>query len=305
MEIPLGIKSDPIENRYTFDWLFALLEELGVRYVQLGSFPELYSLEDDWFAELREKASKRGITIKSCFTTHRDLGGFFSGDAYLERAARRMYERYIQVAAIVGAESIGGNPGSVPRDRPQLKEPGIECYLAHMRELMSVAREAGLKWLAIEPMSCLAEPPTLPEELERMLGALEEHHRRHPDSTVPVYLCSDIGHGYADREGRVVYDNWSLFEAQIPRMAAFHFKNTDERFEAVFGFSAEERRRGIVDLRRLKELIERNERRFPIRPVIGYFETGGPKLGRDYSDPLLRGMIRESINAIQEVFGGS
>jgi sugar phosphate isomerase/epimerase len=172
-----------------------------------------------------------------------------------------------------------------------------------MRELMSVAREAGLKWLSLEPMSCLAEPPTLPEELDRILGALAEHHRRHPDSTVPVYLCSDIGHGYADRKGRVVHDNWSLFEAQIPYMAAFHFKNTDERFDATFGFSEAERRRGIVDLARLKELIDRHADRFPVQPVIGYFETGGPKIGRDYSDPLLREMIAESIRAIQDVFG--
>jgi sugar phosphate isomerase/epimerase len=253
--------------------------------------------------ELREKALRRSVTIKSCFTTHRDLGGFFLADPYRERATRRMYERYIRVAALVGADSIGGNPGSVPRDRPELKERGIERYLAHMRELMGVAREAGLKWLSLEPMSCLAEPPTLPQELDRMLGALGEHHRRHPDSTVPVYLCSDIGHGYADREGRVVYDNWDLFEAQVPRMAAFHFKNTDRRFDATFGFSAGERRRGIVDLVRLKELIDRNADRFPLNPVVGYFETGGPKIGRDYSDPLLRGMIIESIKAIQDVFG--
>jgi hypothetical protein len=58
-----------------------------------------------------------------------------------------------------------------------------------------------------------------------------------------------------------------------------------------------------VDLKRLKEMIDRNAARFPVHPVIGYFETGGPKIGRDYTDPLLRGMIVESIRAIQEVFG--
>ncbi len=59
MHVPLGIKTDPIETRYTFDWLFELLEELGVRFVQLGSFAEIFNLEDGWFAELREKASRR------------------------------------------------------------------------------------------------------------------------------------------------------------------------------------------------------------------------------------------------------
>jgi len=239
MELELGIKSDPIEARYSFEWLFELLEELGVRNVQLGSFPELYTLEDGWFLELREKAARRGI-------------------------AR---------------------------------------YLGQMKELMGVARREGLQWLALEPMSCLAEPPTLPEELDRMLGELAEHHRANPRETVPVYCCADVGHGYADAQRRVVHDNWSLFERQIPFMGAFHFKNTDRSFDATFGFSAEERRRGIVDLERLRDLLERNAGRFPVRPLVGYFETGGPKVGRDYSDRDLARVLRESIRAIQAVFG--
>ena len=303
MELELGIKSDPIEARYSFEWLFELLEELGVRNVQLGSFPELFSLEDGWFLELREKAARRGLAIRSCFTTHRDLGGFFLDDPYRQRATRRMFERYIRVAALLGAESVGGNPGSVPRDRMELKESGIARYLGQMKELMGVACRGGLQWLALEPMSCLAEPPTLPEELDRMLGELAEHHRANPRETVPVYCCADIGHGYCDAERRVVHDNWSLFERQIPFMGAFHFKNTDRSFDATFGFSAEERRRGIVDLERLRDLLERNAGRFPVRPLVGYFETGGPKVGRDYSDRDLARVLRESIRAIQAVFG--
>ena len=36
--------------------------------------------------------------------------------------------------------------------------------------------------------------------------------------------------------------------------------------------------------------------------LTGYLELGGPKLGRDYSDPLLRDELVESIEAIREVF---
>jgi hypothetical protein len=242
MELELGIKSDPIESRYSFEWLFELLQDLGVRNLQLGSFAEIFTLEDGWFLELREKAERRGVRIRSCFTTHRDLGGFFLEDPYRQ-------------------------------------------------------------WLALEPMSCLAEPPTLPEEVERILGELAAHHREHSETTVPVYCCSDIGHGYADAERRVVHDNWSLFERQIPYMGAFHFKNTDRHFDATFGFSAEERARGIVDLERLRALLERQAARFPLRPLVGYYETAGPKVGRDYSDRNLERDLRESLAAIQAVFG--
>jgi hypothetical protein len=101
----------------------------------------------------------------------------------------------------------------------------------------------------------------------------------------------------------VVHDNWSLFERQIPFMGAFHLKNTDRHFDATFGFSEAERARGIVDLQRLRALLERNAGRFPLLPLVGYLETGGPKLGRDYSDRLLERDLRASFEALQAVFG--
>jgi len=302
MRINLGIKSDPIQYRYSYDWLFDLMNELDLQYMQLGSFPELYNLEDGYFLSLKERAAGRGVAIKSCFTSYRELGGFFSGDRYLQQVARRNYERYIHIASLVGADSVGSNPGSVYRDRLETKEEGIRIYLANMKELMVLGRDRGLKFLSIEPMSCLAEPPSLPEELDHMFGILDAHHRRHGGTTVPIYLCADISHGLADRNGRVLHDNWTLFEYQIPYMAEFHFKNTDARFDSTFGFSPKEVPRGIVDLSRLQEIIDRNLGKFPLEQVVGYLELGGPKLGRDYSDHRLRDMLVESVVHIRRYF---
>ena len=303
MRINLGLKSDPINYRYSFDWLFDLMNEIDLRYLQLGSFPELYTLEDGFFQSLRERAERRGVVIKSCFTSYRELGGFFSGDRYLQQAARRNYERYIEIASLVGADSVGSNPGSVYRDRLETKQEGIRIYLENMKELMVLARDRGLKFLSIEPMSCLAEPPALPEELDQMLDTLQLHHRSNPGSTVPVYFCSDISHGVANRQGRILHDNWKLFEYQIPQMAEFHIKNTDSRFDSTLGFSHEEIARGIVDLSKLWQIINMNWNRFPIDEVVGYLEISGPKLGRDYSDYKLREMIVESVSNIRSSFG--
>jgi ribulose-phosphate 3-epimerase len=302
MQISLGIKSDPIHYRYSYDWLFDLMSELDLRHLQLGSFPELYTLEDGFFLLLRERAARRGVVIKSCFTSYRELGGFFSGDRYLQRVARQNYERYIEVASLVGADSVGSNPGSVYRDRLWTKDQGIQIYLDSMKELMALAHDKGLKFLSIEPMSCLSEPPSLPEELDHMLGTLRIHHRSNSDTTVPVYTCADISHGLADGSGRVLHDNWTLFEYQIPFVAEFHIKNTDARFEATFGFSAEELPLGIVNISRLRQIIERNFDKFPLEQVVGYLELSGPKLGRDYSDHLLRDKIVQSIAHIREFF---
>lgn len=302
MKFSLGIKSDPIEYRYTYSWLFSLLNSLEIRYVQLGSFFELYTLEDGFFLELKEEADKYHLRIKSCFTTHRELGGFFSGNLHMEKAARSNYERYIRVASLLGADFIGSNPGTVPRDRLDRKKEGIECYLSHMKELMGIAREKGLKGLTMEPMSSLAEPPTLPEELDYMLGTLNEYHRAHTAATVPVYVCSDISHGYADKNGRVIYDNIQLLRHQIPYLGEFHFKNTDGKFNSTFGFSPEEQSRGIIDLAVIKELISSRQADIPVDHLVGYYETGGPKMGREYSDYELEKELTVSLEALKKVF---
>jgi len=302
LTVELGIKSDPIHGRFSFEWLFDLLKELDVHFVQMGSYPEIYTLEDDFFRKLRRSAEARDVHIKSCFTTLRDLGGFLTGDPYLERAAERIFRRLIRVAALVGADSTGGHGGSVFRDRMTAKGTGIARFLSHMKDLMGLARQEGLGALTIEPMSCLAEHPTLPEEIDRMVEELGAHHRENPRQTVPVYLCPDIGHGYADGRKRIIHDNWGLFEHTIPCMWEFHFKNTDALYDETFGFSPPETERGIVDLVRLRRLLEKNAHRFPVHPVIGYLEIGGPKVGRDYADGQLERMIVDSLERLKAVF---
>ncbi len=300
MKIQLGLKTDPIETRYSFDWLFDLLAEEGVRHVQLGSFYELYFLDDSWFRELRTKAESRGLRIKSVFTAHRELGGFFYGDPRMERAARRGFDRLLEVAALVGADYVGSNPGSVYRDRLAGKSDGIACYLRNLKDLSRRAKQLGLKALTMEPMSCLAEPPSTPAEIAHMCGEMAAYHHAHPRDTVPTWLCGDISHGLCDTERRVVHSNSSFFAAGIAWMCEFHFKNTDQVFGSTFGFGKEENKRGIVDLGVFRTLCDAGN--WPVNDVVGYLEIGGPKTGRDYSDPLLEHELRTSLRALKESF---
>jgi ribulose-phosphate 3-epimerase len=302
MTLLLGVKSDPIENRYTFEWLFDVIKGLGVHHVQMGSSYPTFSAEDGYFLRLRAEAEKRDVRISSVFTTHRELGGFASGDPILQAGARKGWERLIHVASLVGADSAGSNAGIVMRDQPHLRENGIRLFFRTMRDLLGTAKRAGLKALAIEPMSSLWEYPSTPDEVRTVVTELAPFHAANPDTTVPLLLCGDITHGVVDSEGKVIHDNWSLFEQEIPWMWEFHFKNTDGIFNATFGFSGEERERGIVDLSRLKRLIDANAERFPAPLVVGYLELGGPKLGRDYADRHLERMLVDSLQALKAVF---
>ena len=171
-----------------------------------------------------------------------------------------------------------------------------------MKELQHLAKEKGLKAFNIEPMSSLAEPPTTPDEMDYMIGSLNDYHEQHKDSTVPVWLCGDISHGLADEHKQVVYSNTELFEHGIPMMSEFHFKNTDEIFNSTFGFSDAEIKKGIIDLSEIRDICENNKSKWPVEEVVGYLEIGGPKIGRDYSDPMLGEALRTSLRAIKKIF---
>jgi ribulose-phosphate 3-epimerase len=300
MDFHLGIKSDPIEYRYSYEWLFEVMHDAGIRFLQLGSFFELYSVDETYFQELRELAERNNILIKSCFTAHRELGGFFTGNRLLEKAAFNNYLQFIRIASILGAEFIGSNPGAVYRDRMDLKDEGIRCYLENMRLMMSYARQKGLRGLTLEPMSCSAEPPSFPEEIDQMMEELSRFHKSEPDTTVPVYICGDTSHGIADQSGKVAVPHDTLFEHQIPYMAEFHIKNTDTIFHSTFGFTDDEIGKGVVNLDWLAGIIKANAEKFPVKDLVGYLEIGGPKLGRDYTDHKLREMLTGSLINIRK-----
>ncbi len=304
MNLELGIKSDPIEYRFSYSWLFSLMRRNGIRNLQLGSFFELYWLPDDYYIELKEEAAFFNVTIRSLFTAHRELGGFFSGNKYLEKAARKNYERLIEVASILGAEYAGSNPGAVYRDRMHEKPVGLQCYLDNMKELMMYARSLGLGGLTIEPMSCSAEPPSTPDEIEEVMTSLHAFHKKNGEKSCPAYICGDISHGYADRYGKVVHEHSELFQAAIPWMCEFHIKNTDRTYGSTFGFSAAERKQGIIDLHHLSKIISKNHGSWPVENIVGYLEINGPKLGRDYSDYLLEEQLVSSIDYLHTVFSG-
>lgn len=301
ISLELGVKTDPIEYRYSYDWLFKILTDEGVRHLQMGTFFELYQLPDAFFIDLRHRAESHGLCWSSVFTAHRELGGFFYGEPGWEAVARRNYERLIEVAALLGAKSAGSNAGAILRDRMEEKPEGTARYLHHMKELMHYARKRGIDTLTIEPMSCLAEPPTLPEEIHAMAKELVAYHRANPE-TSGVGYCADTAHGYVDADRNEVHSHLALLEPTLPYLHELHLKNTGALFNSTFGFSEEERAQGIIDIAQVRRLLLDNADTLPTNHLIGYLESGGPKLGRDYSDGHLEEGLRLSLHHLKETW---
>ena len=302
MKVSIGIKSDSIQNRYSHEWLMKLMKRLDVPYMQFGAFLELPQVDDGFFLDLREKAEKYSIRIKSMFSTYRVLSGLFNGDQYMGKAARKIFERYIHVGSLLGVDYVGVNAGPVYLDNMEYKQKGIERFLPHMQELMRISKERALKGLELEVMSCTAEFPSTPEEIDFFMHFFNRHHKANPDTSVPIYLLGDVSHGFVDRNENVIYTNYEMFEHSIPFMSEFHFKNTDSIYHSTFGFSPEETAQGCVDLARIRKIIDKNSEKWPVDEVTGYLEHPGPKFGRDYSDYKLEKMLTESITAIKQYF---
>ncbi|MCU0508734.1 MAG: sugar phosphate isomerase/epimerase [Anaerolineae bacterium] len=302
LTLHLGVKTDPVQYRYSYEWLFRLMAEEGIRHAQLGSFFELYQLPDDWFVDLRRLAASFGVRVSGVFTTHRELGGFFRDEPGWRDAAMRSFRRMIEIAALLGADAAGSNPGSVLRDRMGDKAAGIQRYMDAMRELLMYARRLGVPFVTAEPMSALAEPPTMPDEIQTMGEELRAYVAAHPGQTANFGYCVDVAHGYADADRRVQWSHLQLFEATFPWLQCVHLKNTDSHYDATFGFSEAERARGIIDIPTVRDLLLRNVHRLTTREIVGYLEIGGPKLGRDYSDPRLEASLRASLRYLRETW---
>ncbi len=303
LTLELGVKADPIQYRYTYDWLFQLLAEEGVFHVQLGSFFEMYQLPDDFFTNLRRQADDYGIKLTSIFTAHRELGGWFRNEhpAWQEISFRN-FKRLIEVGVLLGVESVGSNPGAVMRNQMDFKAEGLRRYYQKMKVLMEYAHQQGMHSLTIEPMSCLAEPPTLPNEICDMAEELLDHHRQNPNKTATVGYCVDVAHGYADQQENVQFDNLELLKTTLPYINHIHLKNTDSIFNSTFGFSEAEREKGIIDIATVREILFAHADIIPVDTLVGYLEIGGPKTGRDYSDYKLEGMLRESLRYLKATF---
>lgn len=298
--IEIGIKTDPVTYRYSYPWLFQFMQRHGLRKAQLGTFFELYQLPDKWFSQLREQADAHEVSIASVFASHRELGGFFRDEPGINEVAYRNFARLIEVGGLLGAACVGGSPGAVLRDQMEDKVAGIQRYLEAMKQLMHHAWRHGVDTLTFEPMSCMAEPPTLPAEIRHFADTLDTYHRNNPD-TAAVGVCFNTSHGYTDEEGISRHKPTQMLEASLPWLAELHLKNTDDMYCSTFGFSDVDLVRGIIDIATVRDMLWRNSEKLPDTHLVAYLDVNGPKLGRDYSDRMLEQELEASIRHLKTV----
>ena len=302
LTLEVGVKTDPIQYRYSFPWLFRIMKEEGIFHVQLGSFFELYQLPDEFFLWLRDTAAAFDMSITSVFTTHRELGGFLREEIGFPDVTARSYCRLVEVGALLGARSVGSSVGAVLRDGMEFKGRGVARFLEGMKAIMEYAGERGVPCINLEVMSSIAEPPTLLEEIEGIAGDLNEYHQANSRDTALLGYLVDISHGYVNEDRRMKLTVIQQLEKALPYLQELHLRNTDRYLEKTFGFTPEERERGSVRVEEVRDFLISHEDIIPNRRLVGYLEIPGPKFGRDYSDPELEDSLRQSIRYLKNAF---
>ncbi len=292
MKIHLGVNNAFIIGRYPRpkEWLKILDEEMGVKIVQCvwESFDFLLPkyLLMELASEIKEEAEKRKINIHSVFTgytfTYSHLH-FHPVPRFKPYYLEILY-RMVDIISLLGGVSMGTFLGALPikeaRD-PLRREELILIAIQERKELASYAKEKGLKYLMIEPMSIPREPPHTIEETKVILEKLNE------GSPLPFLLCLDTGHGKKD--GGVNSDPYIWIKELGKFTACIHLQQTDGKFSYHWPFTPFYNQRGIIHPPQLLKALESSG----VEEIYLFLEIAHPRteesdlrLIKDYKESL-------------------
>jgi D-erythrulose 1-phosphate 3-epimerase len=222
------------------DWAPIVRETLGLDLVQVSlDLVDLTRGEESLKRDIDEHldaVDRHGIRIHSVFT---GVAGYSSNlllhpNEREREAAERWYERAIEFAARLGAESVGGHVGaysvpdwtSVERRSLLWEELGVR-----LGRLASVARSHGLQGFLIENLAARREPSTM-ADIESLITEGDEEH-------VPLQLCLDIGHMCVPETEGEERDPYAWLRRLGPRAAVIQIQQSDADGDRHWPFTAE------------------------------------------------------------------
>lgn len=240
---PLGVNLSFAVKRWpeAEAWAAIVRTKLNLDLVQLS-----FDLLDPWWPSrllstmtrrTRRAAAGYGVRIHSAFAgigayTYNQL---LHPEAEGRAAALVWHRRAIELAAALGAESVGGPLGgmSVRETDPEGRYRGL---VEAVRGLADYAGQLGLASLLVEPTPLKREVLWTPEAVRIFLSDLGQ-------TRVPVRICLDVGHAlykplYGAGAGLA---HWlGVLRKSI---AVIHIQQTDGQSDSHWSFT----RQGLVD----------------------------------------------------------
>jgi sugar phosphate isomerase/epimerase len=277
---------------------------LGVRHVEMVAdndfgpvfylrAPEAYRT---YHYQIADHAAAEGVRIPSVFTVYRDTGAIAASDPDIRDSAYLVGLALIEQAACYRASFLGAALFTMNQEEaedPERYQSQFDSALETWKRWMSDARRLGVPHLLIETAAAYREGCSTIDDTAATLQLLDEYHHKNPDTTVPVGLCYDTGHGISVSENRDERNrDFRAWLGAFPdRIRQFHLKNTDPDFLEVWHFKKEE---GII---RPLDFLQAVRDTLTVPEIYIFLEVPG-KRGREIGE---KRAIEEHVESIEQV----
>jgi len=230
-------------------WARLVREELGLSLVQFS-----FDLLDPWWPDdlalplarrVRGAVAANGLTLHSAFVglAAYTYNGLLHPDAEGRRAARRWWERAVDLAAEMGAKAVGGPVGGMSVVQAAQGDEAARRYeelLGTLTRLTERAAARGLEAWLLEPTPLPREVPWTVAGARKLLADLEGR------AALPVKVALDVGHALY----RPLYGEDAGLEGWLDAsVGLLHLQQTDGQSDSHWGFTRE----GIVNVKGVLE----------------------------------------------------
>jgi sugar phosphate isomerase/epimerase len=261
-EFKFGLNTSFALNRWPLpeEWTGIIADALQVKYVQFYTDmldPVLISRKH-WLrvaAEIRDLARVKGLEI--CSTGSGSIphqtNFLLHPDPELRLDYVNWYKANIDVTASLESPAMGLYLGAF--SMADLADEGrkkqlLDEYVAIMADLAGYARERGLSYLLVEPMSIPREYPSTIAETREIYARLNEA------AELPIYLNLDVGHLNLTSPDPADRDPYAWIRELAPYCKVLHLQQTDAAGSPHWPFTAENNARGMIEADRILTSIE-------------------------------------------------
>ena len=257
--------------------------------------PEAYR---DYHYEIADHAEVEGVRIAGVFTVYRETGAIANHNPDVRESSYTVGLSLIEQARCYGAGYVGMALFTMNKEAaedPERYQAQFDAAVGCWKRWMGDARRLGVPRLLIETAAAYREGCSTIHDTRATLHALTEFHEKNPDTTVPVGLCYDTGHGISPSENRddANRDFREWLGAFSGSVHAIHLKNTDPEFIETWHL---DRKEGII---RPRELLEVVRDTLTLPEVCILLEVPG-KRGRDIGEERALADHVRSIEIVSE-----
>ena len=176
-----------------------VIREMGMRYVEGVADLEIEPLltpkvcHDQWIEEVNEQKAKHGVEVVMMYSndsTYDTVGMAHPDSRIREHYVENWFGEFMRISGAIGAD-VGyfahGVPEEILYNKTRYGQMQQDVYHSMMR-VGELAKENGVKHVALEQMYTPHQPPFTIESIRRLMQQTLK------DGNYPLYVTEDVGH---------------------------------------------------------------------------------------------------------------